>query len=49
MDFPKKFIRTYQEGEEPVKIIKGSGNPPCIKIVEYAVVKRTGTTVVYKK
>jgi hypothetical protein len=49
MEFPKKFSRSYPEGEEPAKIIKGSGYHPSVKIVEYTMVRRVGSTVVYKK
>ena len=49
MEFPKKLSRTYKPGQEPHKIIRGSGYPPFVKIVEYSLVKRVGNTVIYKK
>jgi len=49
MEFLKKFSRTYPEGAEPMKIIKGCGNPPNIKIVEYSMVKRVGDLVIYRR
>lgn len=50
MEFPKKFSRSYKEGELPVDIIiRGCGELPTIKIVEYVIVKPTGTMVIYKR
>ena len=49
MEFPKKFSLTYKEGETPFGIIiRGCGEPPTIKIVEYVIKKVIGT-ILYKE
>lgn len=50
MEFPKKFSRSYKEGETPCDIIiRGCGELPTIKTVEYVIAKTAGTMVVYKR
>ena len=49
MEFPKKISKHYKEGEHPEKIIRCCGEIPCIKIMEYVLVKSTGNLFVYKR
>ncbi len=49
MQFPKKFSVPYKEGETPFDvIIRGCGELPTVKIVEYVIKKAIGTMYVYK-
>lgn len=50
MESPKKFSISYKEGETPFDIIiRGCGKLPTVKIVEYMIIKSTGTICLYKK
>ena len=49
MEFPKKISRNNSKGNTPPDIlIRGSGKPGNLKIVEYVIVKLLGTIVMYK-
>jgi hypothetical protein len=48
MEFPKKFTRSYKD-DPPIIIIRGTGNHPNIRIVEYSLAKRKGSMCFYKR
>lgn len=50
MEFPKKISRNNPKDETPPDIlIRGSGEPGNIKIVEYVILKLLGSIVMYKR
>ena len=48
MDFPEKLIRTYG-ADPPKKIIKGAGEPPSVKVVEYILAESDGNNYIYNR